>query len=63
MPKINPVDMVRRDKPKYKGIGRLVDIAEGAKDSFTVGTAIVDGVMLWTYTMMAKRDLDGLREP
>lgn len=60
--KINPVELVRRDKPKYKGIGRLVDVAEGAKDAFTVGTALVDGVMLYSYTMLAKKDLDGLGE-
>jgi hypothetical protein len=59
-PKVNPVLMVRRDVPKYKGIGRLVAIAEGAKDTFTVGTALVDGIMLYSYTMLAKRDLDGL---
>ena len=61
LPKVNPVDLVRRDVPKYKGIGRLVAIAEGSKDAITVGTAIVEGVLLYSYVMTAKKDLDGLR--
>ena len=55
---INPVDFVRRGKPKYKGIGRVVAIAEGAKDAFSIGEAVVDGVMFVSYATMARRAMN-----
>lgn len=52
-PRFNPVEFVSKPRPKL-GIKRAVAIAEGAKDAFSVGEAVVDGVMLYHYATGAK---------
>lgn len=50
---LNPVAFVSVKRPK-PGLKRMLAIAEGAKDVFSVGEAVVDGVMFYHYATGAK---------
>ncbi len=52
-PKFNPVAFVCREKPRT-GMERALAIAEHAKDSFSVGEAVVDGFVFYKYATGAK---------
>lgn len=51
--RFNPVEFVTVKKPK-QGLRRLLAMAEGAKDAFSVGEAVVDGVIFYHYATNAK---------
>lgn len=50
----NPVDFVCGGTPK-KGIERALTIAAAAKDSFSIGEAVVDGWIFYHYATGARR--------
>lgn len=49
----NPVAFVSRKRPK-PGLKRLLAMAEGAKEAFSIGEAVVDGVVFYHYAIGAK---------
>ncbi len=51
--RFNPVAFVSV-KRKEPGIKRVLAIAEGAKDAFSVGEAVVDGVVFYHYAIGAR---------
>lgn len=53
-PVFNPVDFVCGGTPK-KGIERALTIAAAAKDSFSIGEAVVDGWIFYHYATGARR--------
>lgn len=50
----NPVAFVTR-KRHIPPLKRLVEIADTAKDSFSIGTAVVDGFVLYHYATSARQ--------
>lgn len=52
-PPFNPVAFVTREKPK-KPLERVLAIAEHAKDSFSIGEAVVDGYIFYKYATGAR---------
>lgn len=52
--RFNPVAFVTEGQKK-KGIERALTIASAAKDSFSIGEAIVDGVVFYHYATGARR--------
>lgn len=52
-PPINPVAMVSIKTPKDP-LRRALAIAEGAKDVFSIGEAVVDGVVFYHYAVGAR---------
>jgi len=49
----NVLHFVSAKKPK-SGLRRMLAIAEGAKDIFSVGEAVVDGVVFYHYATGAR---------
>ncbi len=50
---LNPVAFVMPKEHK-PGLRRLLAIAEGAKDAFSIGEAVVDGVVFYHYATGAR---------
>lgn len=50
---LNPVTFVTIKTPKDP-LRRALAIAQGAKDAFSIGEAVVDGVVLYHYATGAK---------
>lgn len=53
--RFNPVAFVTGEGPRKRGIERALAVAEAAKDSFSIGEAIVDGWVFINYATGARR--------
>lgn len=51
--KFNPVRFVTVKEPK-EPLQRILAIAQGAKDTFSIGEAVVDGVVFYHYATGAR---------